>query len=104
MPAPAEARPAGPPRTTAAGIAHCALGRLWYRYCRATKRGLAACLARRLGYTGGTERHDSRTTMLTTLDPEFEQHRETWLGFCRFMKIMVVVVVAILAGMAIFLL
>jgi hypothetical protein len=32
------------------------------------------------------------------------QHRQTWAGFCRFMKIMIVVVVLILVGMAIFLL
>jgi hypothetical protein len=43
-------------------------------------------------------------TMLTTMDAETERHRETWLGFVRFMKIMVTVVVLILAGMAIFLL
>ena len=42
--------------------------------------------------------------MLTTLDPELERHRETWLGFVRFMKIMIVVIVLILGGMAIFLL
>jgi hypothetical protein len=42
--------------------------------------------------------------MLTTVDAETERHLQTWIGFCRFMKIMVVVVVLILLGMAIFLL
>ncbi len=42
--------------------------------------------------------------MLTTMDAETERHRQIWFGFCRFMKIMVTVVVLILVGMAIFLL
>jgi len=42
--------------------------------------------------------------MLTTMDAETERHLQTWVGFCRFMKIMVTVIVLILAGMAIFLL
>jgi hypothetical protein len=42
--------------------------------------------------------------MLTTVDAEFERHREAWLGFCRFAKIMIVAIVVILSGMAIFLL
>jgi hypothetical protein len=43
------------------------------------------------------------TVMQTTMDADLERHRQTWLGFCRFMRIMVVVIVIILAGMAIFL-
>ena len=42
--------------------------------------------------------------MLTTMDAETQRHRDTWHGFCRFMRIMVVVIVLILVGMAIFLL
>ena len=42
--------------------------------------------------------------MLTTADAELQRHRETWLGFCRFMKIMIVAIIIILVGMAIFLL
>jgi hypothetical protein len=42
--------------------------------------------------------------MLTMIDAETERHLQTWQGFCRFMKIMVTVVVLILIGMAIFLL
>jgi hypothetical protein len=42
--------------------------------------------------------------MLTTMDAETERHQQTWLGFCRFMKIMIVAIVLILFGMAIFLL
>jgi len=40
----------------------------------------------------------------TTVDADFERHRQTWLGFVRFVKIMTIVVVLILIGMAIFLL
>jgi hypothetical protein len=42
--------------------------------------------------------------MLTTMDAETERHRQTWLGFVRFVKIMTTIVVLILVGMAIFLL
>jgi hypothetical protein len=42
--------------------------------------------------------------MLTTVDAEVERHRQIWLGFCRFMRIMITVVILILIGMAIFLL
>jgi hypothetical protein len=42
--------------------------------------------------------------MLTTADAELERHRQTWMGFCRFMKIMIVAIIIILGGMAIFLL
>jgi hypothetical protein len=41
---------------------------------------------------------------MTAIDPEFERHRQTWLGFTRFIKISLVVIIVILAGMAIFLL
>ncbi len=42
--------------------------------------------------------------MLTTMDAETERHRQTWLGFCRFAKVMVVLIVLLLVLMAIFLL
>jgi hypothetical protein len=42
--------------------------------------------------------------MLTTMDAETERHQQTWLGFCRFMRIMIVAIVLLLFGMAIFLL
>jgi len=42
--------------------------------------------------------------MLATMDAETQRHQHTWLGFCRFLRIMVTVIVLILAGMAIFLL
>jgi len=42
--------------------------------------------------------------MLTTMDAETERHRQTWIGFCRFMRTMVTLIVLILVGMAIFLL
>ncbi len=42
--------------------------------------------------------------MTISAEADLERHRQTWLGFCRFAKIMIVVVVLILAGMAIFLL
>ena len=41
---------------------------------------------------------------MTTVDPELERHRSTWIGFTWFMKISILVIVVILAGMAIFLL
>ncbi len=40
---------------------------------------------------------------MTVYDPEYERHRQTWVGFTRFVKISLVVVILILAGMAIFL-
>jgi IS5 family transposase len=36
-------------------------------------------------------------------DPEFERHLRTWIGFTWFIKISLVAVVLILAGMALFL-
>jgi hypothetical protein len=42
--------------------------------------------------------------MLSTMDAETQRHLETWVGFCRFVKIMTTSVVIILAGMALFLL
>jgi hypothetical protein len=42
--------------------------------------------------------------MLTTMDAETERHRQTWLGFIRFVKIITTIIVLILAGMALFLL
>ena len=41
---------------------------------------------------------------MAAIDPELERHRRTWIGFTRFLKISIVVIVVILAGMAIFLL
>jgi hypothetical protein len=42
--------------------------------------------------------------MTMSMDADLQRHRQTWLGFCRFMKIMITVVVLILIGMALFLL
>ena len=42
--------------------------------------------------------------MLSTVDADLEAHRQTWLGFVRFIKIMTAAVELILIGMAIFLL
>ena len=42
--------------------------------------------------------------MLTTLDAETARHQQTWVGFCRFVRIMTTLVVLLLFGMAIFLL
>jgi hypothetical protein len=41
---------------------------------------------------------------MSTADPELQRHRQTWIGFTRFMRIVLVVVVLILIGMALFLL
>ena len=53
----------------------------------------------------GSEQTPLGSTMqaTSTVDAEVERHRQTWLGFCRFMRIMIVVIVLILVGMAIFL-
>jgi len=42
--------------------------------------------------------------MISTVDADLERHRQTWHGFCRFAKIMIMVIVLILVGMALFLL
>jgi ABC-type microcin C transport system permease subunit YejE len=41
---------------------------------------------------------------MSVADPELERHRRTWIGFTRFMKIALVVIVLILIGMAVSLL
>jgi hypothetical protein len=41
---------------------------------------------------------------MTAVDPEFERHRRTWIGFIRFIKYSLLVIVLILIGMALFLL
>jgi Bacterial aa3 type cytochrome c oxidase subunit IV len=41
---------------------------------------------------------------MTAIDPEFERHRRTWLGFTRLLKYAIAIIVIILLGMAIFLL
>ena len=41
---------------------------------------------------------------MSIADPELQRHRQTWIGFTRFLKIALVVIVLILIGMAIFLL
>ena len=41
---------------------------------------------------------------MTAIDPELERHRETWIGFTRFIRYALALVIIILIGMAIFLL
>ena len=41
---------------------------------------------------------------MTAIDPEYQRHRQTWIGFTRFIKIALAVIVLILIGLAIFLL
>lgn len=41
---------------------------------------------------------------MAAVDPELERHRRNWIGFTWFIKISILVIVIILAGMAIFLL
>ena len=41
---------------------------------------------------------------MSIADPELQRHRQTWIGFTRFMRITLIVVVLILIGMALFLL
>jgi hypothetical protein len=40
---------------------------------------------------------------MTAIDPEFERHRQTWIGFTRLIKYAVAIIVIVLVGMAIFL-
>ena len=40
---------------------------------------------------------------MTVMDPELERHHRNWIGFTRFIKISILVIVIILVGMAIFL-
>ncbi|HVC57719.1 MAG TPA: aa3-type cytochrome c oxidase subunit IV [Stellaceae bacterium] len=37
---------------------------------------------------------------MTVMDPEFERHRRTWIGFTRFIKFGALTVVIILVGLA----
>lgn len=41
---------------------------------------------------------------MSIADPELQRHRQTWIGFTRFLKSALLVIVLILIGMAIFLL
>ena len=41
---------------------------------------------------------------MAVIDAELERHRATWIGFTRFIKISLAVIVVILIGMALFLL
>jgi len=41
---------------------------------------------------------------MAAIDPELERHRETWIGFTRFIRYALALVIIVLIGMAIFLL
>ncbi|HJU15632.1 MAG TPA: aa3-type cytochrome c oxidase subunit IV [Stellaceae bacterium] len=41
---------------------------------------------------------------MTMTDPEFERHRQTWIGFTRLLRWTVAIIIIVLVGMAIFLL
>ena len=41
---------------------------------------------------------------MAAVDPELERHRQTWIGFTRFLKWALTIIILILIGMAIFLL
>jgi len=41
---------------------------------------------------------------MTVIDPELERHRETWIGFTRFIRYALAFIIIVLIGMAIFLL
>jgi IS5 family transposase len=41
---------------------------------------------------------------MTAIDPELERHRQTWIGFTRFIRYALAVIIIVLIGMAIFLL
>jgi hypothetical protein len=42
--------------------------------------------------------------MMAAIDPEFERHRQTWLGFARLMRWAVGIIVVVLILLAFFLL
>jgi hypothetical protein len=76
------------------------------RNCGAEPAGFSrgdACLDRWLGYTCATVPVVDEEDM-AAIDPEFERHRRTWIGFTRLIKYAIATIVVILAGMAIFLL
>ena len=39
---------------------------------------------------------------MTVVDPNFEQHRRTWIGFTRVVRYAMAVIILILIGLAIF--
>jgi hypothetical protein len=39
---------------------------------------------------------------MAVVDPDFEQHRRTWIGFTRLMRYALALIVIILVGLAIF--
>ena len=41
---------------------------------------------------------------MTAVDPEFERHRQTWIGFTRLIRYALAIIIIVLIGMAIFLL
>jgi hypothetical protein len=41
---------------------------------------------------------------MTVIDPELERHRQTWIGFTRFIRYALALIIIVLIGMAIFLL
>ena len=41
---------------------------------------------------------------MAVVDPEYEQHRQTWLSFTRLLRYALATIIVILIGMAIFLL
>ena len=40
---------------------------------------------------------------MAVVDPDYEQHRQTWLGFTRLIRYALAIIVIVLIGMAIFL-
>jgi Bacterial aa3 type cytochrome c oxidase subunit IV len=40
---------------------------------------------------------------MAAIDPELERHRQTWIGFTRFLRYALAAIVIVLIGMAIFL-
>jgi uncharacterized membrane protein len=57
-----------------------------------------------LGYTSRRRGFPIAEAPMAAIDPELERHRRTWIGFTWFIKVSLLVIVLILAGMAIFLL
>jgi hypothetical protein len=44
----------------------------------------------------------TETEAMAVVDPNFEQHRQTWIGFTRLIKYALAVIILILIGLATF--
>ena len=62
------------------------------------------CVSSRLGYIWAATWEHEAAMAATTIDPEYERHRQTWVGFTRLIKVSLAVIVITLLLLAFFLL